>query len=314
MKEQHLATRRAAGLFDFSFMSLCEIAGSGALALIERIQTRSIARLEPGQIIYTLLLREDAAVFIDATLWRHADGKWWLFTGRRSDLAWIVQRAAGFDVRIRDRSGEFTILALQGPASGRALARLIGEPPVRGLRYFRFLETRLGKIGRLGFSGELGYEILLPAGEAGAVRRALNLPDCGFDAANSLRIESGFVLFEREITGGETPFELGLDRLVNLDGRDFIGKQAFTALHRSPPARRLAGLEISGRTASPLLPLARVTSECHSPIFRRRVGLGFAPSEVHCGDLARLADGRLARIVRLPFYDPGRSLPRTAPL
>ena len=83
MKAQHLATRRSAGLFDFSFMSLCEIAGHGAAALLERLQTRAIARLAPGQIAYTLLLREDASVFIDATVWRHADGRWWLFTGRR---------------------------------------------------------------------------------------------------------------------------------------------------------------------------------------------------------------------------------------
>ena len=314
MEEQHLATRRSAGLFDFSFMSLCEVSGAGAREFLERLQTRSLARLEPGQIVYTLLLREDAAVFIDATLWLHDDGRWWLFTGRPSDLAWIAQHAAGFDVRIRERSGEFSILALQGPASARALAQLIGEPAVRGLRYFRFLETNLGKIGRLGFSGELGYEILLPAGEAGAVRKALSVPDCSFDAANSLRIESGYVLFDREITGHENPLELGLERLVDLDGRDFIGKQAFTALRRSPPARRLAGLEISDRDASPLLPLARATSECDSPIFRRRIGLGFAASDTAIGSNARLPDGRLCTVARLPFYDPGRRLPRAAPL
>ena len=314
MQEQHLATRRSAGLFDFSFMSLCEITGSGAREFLERLQTRSLARLEPGQIIYTLVLREDAAVFIDATLWLHDDGRWWLFTGRRSDPAWIVQHTAGFDARVRDRSGEFSVLALQGPASGRILSRLIGTNAVLALEYFHFTKHDSMIVARLGYSGELGYEVLLPAADAGAVRKALDVPECSFDTANSLRIESGYVLFDREIIGHENPFELGLERLVNLDGRDFIGRQAFAVLRRSPPARRLAGLEISDRNASPLLPLARVTSECDSPIFRRHVALGFAPSEVHCGDLARLADGRLARIVRLPFYDPGRRMPRAAPL
>ncbi len=121
----HLATRRAMGLFDFSFMSLCEITGGGALAFLERLQTRSIAALEPGRIAYTLLLRDDGSVIIDATLWRHADGEWWLFTGRRSDVAWIAALAAGFDVRIRDRSAEFAVLALQGPSTPEEFVALV---------------------------------------------------------------------------------------------------------------------------------------------------------------------------------------------
>lgn len=321
MTAQHLATRRAVGLFDFSFMSLCEIAGSGAVAFLERLQTRSIAVLEPGQIVYTLLLREDAAVFIDATLWRLVDGRWWLFTGRRRDAAWIVERAAGFDVRIRDRSGEFAVLALQGPASGCALAQFVGEPLVRGLRYFRFREANFAgagiHVGRLGFSGELGYEMLLSPGEASVARNGLvgqGIAECSFEAADSLRIEAGYVLFDHEISGPETPLELGLERLVDLDGRDFIGRQAFTALRRTPPARRLVGLEISERPASPLLPLARVTSECDSPIFQRRIGLGFTHPGNSYGSTVRLADGRLARVARLPFYDPGRHLPHVTPL
>jgi aminomethyltransferase len=305
---EHLATRRALGLFDFSFMSLCEIVGSGALAFLDRLQTRSIAALEPGRIAYTLLLRDDGSVVIDATLWRHADGEWWLFTGRRSDVAWIAARAAGFDVRIRDRSAEFAVLALQGPSSGRALARLIGEQPVRGLRYFRFLETHLGNIrshvGRLGFSGELGYEIAVPASEASAARKEmlrLGAVECSFEAADSLRIESGYVLFDREIDGWANPRELGLERLVSAPRARF------------PLSRRLVGLEISERTASALLPLARVTSECDSPLLGRRIGLGFANSQESVGSTVRLADGRLACIARLPFYDPGRHLPRAAP-
>jgi aminomethyltransferase len=303
MKE-HLATRRALGLFDFSFMSLCEIAGGGALAFLERLQTRSIAALEPGRIVYTLLLHDDGSVFIDATLWRHADGEWWLFTGRRSDVAWIAARAAGFDVRIRDRSGEFAVLALQGPTSGGALARFAGTELVRSLRYFHFVRHGGTVIGRLGFSGELGYEIVLPSSEAAAARKEmlrLGAVECSFEAADSLRIESGYVLFDREIDGRANPRELGLERLVSAPRARF------------PLSRRLVGLEISERTASALLPLARVTSECDSPVLGRRIGLGFANTQDPVGSTVRLADGRHARIVRLPFYDPGRRLPRAAP-
>jgi glycine cleavage system T protein (aminomethyltransferase) len=319
--QQHLATRRAAGLFDFSFMSLIEIDGTGARAFLEYLQTRSIAALEPGRIVYTLLLHDDASVFIDATLWKHADDCWWLFAGRRTDIDTIQPRARSFDVRVRERSDEFAVLALQGPSSGRTLAKLAGEAIVRELRYFRFIETRLegvrSSVGRLGYSGELGYEIVVPAAEATSLGSALldlGVAECGFDAANSLRIESGYLLFDREVTGGENPLELGLERLVEVDGRDFIGKRTFAALRRAPQERLLVGLEIIDRVASPLLPVARPTSECESPIFRRRIALRFAPQTLSIGSLVRLPDGRLARTARLPFYDPSRRLPRGAPL
>ena len=120
--DQHLASRRTACLFDFSFMSLIEVDGIAARAFLDYVQTRSLAALEAGRIVYALLLDEEATVFIDATLWKHADGRWWLFTGRRTDVDAVQVRARGFDVRVRERSDEFAVLALQGPTSGRMLA------------------------------------------------------------------------------------------------------------------------------------------------------------------------------------------------
>jgi aminomethyltransferase len=319
--EQHLATRRTAGLFDFSFMSLIEVEGDAAMPFLARLQTRSLASRAIASITYTLLLNEDASVFIDATLWKHAEDKWWLFTGRRSDVPALRAHAAGFDVRMRDRSTEFAVLALQGPASGRMLARLGGESLVRDLRYFQFGEACLGGIrgivARVGYSGELGYEIVVPKADATAMHSSLlaaGAAACQFDAANSLRIECGYVLFDREITGRENPLQLRLERLVDVNEPHFRGRSAFIASRRSPCAEVLVGLEISDRTASPLLPAARATSECDSPIFRRRIGLGFAPPDQTAGSLVRLADGRLARTARLPFYDPPRRLPRGTPL
>jgi glycine cleavage system T protein (aminomethyltransferase) len=318
--EQHLATRRKAGLFDFSFMSLVEIDGPGAYAFVDRLQTRSVASLEPGRIVYTLLLNDDATVFVDATLWRF-DDRWWIFTGRRSDVDAIVAQAADFEVDVRDRSGELVVLALQGPASGSILAHMAGETLARNLRYFRFADARVSGVdcivGRLGYSGELGYELLAPAEHAQRLRDALidrGVAVCGFDAANSLRIESGYVLFDREITGRESPLDLGLERLVDRAGRGFCGRAAFDSLHRAPLEWRLVGLAIADRATSSQLPVARVTSECDSPNLERRIALGFAPASLGAGDRVRLIDGRLATIARLPLYDPGRRLPRGDPL
>jgi len=290
---EHLATRRAAGLFDFSFMGLYEFPDKSAL---QRLQTRNLDALAPGQVAYTLLLKDDGAVLIDATVWYLGAQRFWLFTGRRSAYGG------------RDRSGEYAILALQGPASGRILAKLIGADAVRGLRYFHFLQKDNLIVARLGFSGELGYELLVRVSEAPALRQKLldagrgdGLRECGWVAADSLRIEAGFVLFDREIDGRANPRELGLERLVDT-GKSF------------EVTRHLVGLEILDEPGRGDLPAAQVTSECFSPTLGKTLALGFANPQISTGSAVRLLDGRIARIATVPFYDPDRRRPRAAPL
>jgi glycine cleavage system aminomethyltransferase T len=288
---EHLATRRAAGLFDFSFMGLYELPDKSAL---QRLQTRNLDALAPGQVAYTLLLKDDGAVLIDATVWYLGAERFWLFTGRRSAYGG------------RDRSGEYAILALQGPASGRILAKLIGVDAVRALRYFHFLQKDNLIVARLGFSGELGYELLVHAPDAPALRQKLfdagrrdGLRECGWAAADSLRIEAGYVLFDREIDGRANPSELGLERLA---GKTFDVR------------KKLVGLETLDEPGRADLPAATVTSECFSPTLGKTIALGFAHRESNPGSLVRLADGRIARVATLPFYDPERRRPRAAPL
>lgn len=289
--DEHLATRASAGLFDFSFMGLYEFHGKSEL---QALQTRNLDAIAPGRIAYTLLLKDDGAVLIDATVWCLDTDRYWLFTGRRG--------AYGGD----DASGAFAILALQGPASGRILARLVGKDAVLSLRYFQIFESKDLMIGRIGYSGELGYEILIPAAEAKAFRGRLldiggsdALRECGWAAADSLRIESGYVLFDREIDGRANPRELGLDRL---------------AKGNFPLRRKLVGLEIADGPARADLPEAQATSECLSPTFGKRVALGFVAPGVDKGSAVRLDDGRFARVAALPFYDPERRRPRGDPI
>ncbi|HWJ01163.1 MAG TPA: aminomethyltransferase family protein [Burkholderiales bacterium] len=292
--DEHLATRRAAGLFDFSFMGLYEFIGTSDL---QQLQTRRLADLEKRQIAYTLLLKPDGAVLIDATVWNLGEERFWLFAGRRAAYGG------------RDRSGELAILALQGPASGRILARLIGSDAVCSLRYFHFCENEGLTVGRIGYSGELGYELLVPAADAARLKQDIleegkneGLCECGWAAADSLRIEAGYVLFDREIDGRANPRELGLERLAP-------GRKDFEV------RRRLVGLDIAAAPAPAALPAARVTSECFSPLMEKRIALGFAPPQsLRAGSVLRLEDGRLARAVPLPFYDAERRRPRADPL
>lgn len=289
--DEHLATRRAVGLFDFSFMALYEFSGLEAL---RGLQTRDLRKIKPGQIAYALLLKEDGAVLIDATVWRLDAGRFWLFTGKPIPAPGL------------DRSGEHAILALQGPSSGAILAQLIGRDAVLGLKYFHFASHESITVARLGFSGELGYELLVPAGRAAALRRALldrGVPECGWEAANSLRIESGYVLFDREIDGHANPLELGLERLVN------NRKMGFEA------TRKLVGLEIFEGRAPADLPAAAITSECASPTTGKTIALAYVdPDSASPSSMVRVTDGRAARVTPLPFYDPERRRPRASVL
>ena len=286
--DEHLATRRAAGLFDFSFMGLYEFERAVPA------QTRDLAALEPGQIAYTLILKEDGAVRIDATVWRLDETRYWLFAGKRAAYGG------------RDRSGEYAILALQGPSSGWILARLIGPDAVARLRYWHFLEKDGLIVARIGYSGELGYELLVPAADAAALRSRLmqagqaeGLRECTWPAADSLRIEAGYVLFDREVDGLANPRELGLERLA--PGKSFDMK------------RKLVGLEIFDEAGSASLP-AEVTSECFSPTLGKTIALGFVSPAIGRGSAVRLPGGRVARVCALPFYDPERRRPRGSPL
>lgn len=284
--------RRGVGLFDFSFMGLYEFDAAGGL---QELQSRDLQRLEPGQIAYTLLLAAGGAVRIDATVWRIGPERHWLFAGKRAAYGG------------RDRSGEFAILALQGPASGVVLSRLVGRDAVASLRYFRFAQLQELIVARIGYSGELGYELLVPAAAAPALRARLlaagrpeGLRECGWACADSLRIEAGYVLFDREVDGEANPRELGLERLVD-------GPRTFAL------RRRLVGLEFVAGAGGAELPEAAVTSECFSPTFGKALGLGFVPPGLAPGAPVR-ANGRIARVASLPFYDSRRRRPRVDPL
>ena len=321
---EHCATRSAAGLYDFSFMGLYEVVGPDARQYLERVQTRNLARLAQGKLQYTLLLREDGSTFNDATIWCHAPEHYWLFTGRRSDYAWLLQHRHDDAAQLKDRSGEYAVLAVQGPRSAEILQHEL-TVPLRELPYFSFMREDVAGVpawvGRLGYSGELGYEIIVPAVAGVPVWQKLlttgtgaALCECGFEAANSLRVESGYILFSAELTVAPDPFELGLSRLVN--GGNFIGAAALRRRRRLAPQRRLGGIiPLDGLRGGRVgLPSAQVTSEAYAPTLARPLALGFIEVDGAApGSLIRLTDGRLAHSARLPFYDPGRVLPRQPP-
>ena len=325
---EHLATRRAGGMFDFSFMQCAELAGSRALECVEALQTRRLVALAAGRIAYTLLLRDDGTVLDDATVWRFAHDRFAVFTGRRADHAAIEDFAAGFGIAVAPAAG-CAVIAIQGAISRRTIERALREIDIAALPYYGFCVARFAgtdcSIARLGYSGETGYEIVIAEAAAAALWEALlaagahaGLVECGFDAANSLRIEAGHILFTRELAAPVTPFELGLGRLVDFHGRDFVGASRLRQSRWDGPERRLVGLLPAGEAPSGTqVPheldegTAAMTSDCFSPVFERRIGIGFAArADVRPGSRVELAGGGRAVVARLPFYDPAKALAR----
>ncbi len=323
---EHRATRTRAGLFDFSFMGAWDFNGAAGCAALARMQTRNLRALPVGRIAYSLLLDEHGAVVIDATVWRLGADAYRLFTGRPSDAARIARLCATFGVQPADRCGADAVIALQGPASAAVLARIIGRAAVEALPYFGFIDAVAGghavRIGRLGYSGELGYELLVERARGQALWELLQaagedagIAECGFEAADTLRIESGYVLFTHELAANATPRELGLERLVDASHGPFVGREALRRARFSPPARRLVGLELgaSGAPSYAVRRRAALTSACVSPTFGAAIGMGFVEPSVATGGVAYTDDGRRAIVRRLPFYDAPRRRPRAKP-
>ena len=315
-----IAARSGCALFDFSFLARAKIEGRHARTVLEAFTGRSLAPLEPGKIRYALRVEPGGMVAADLTIWRTGEATYELMSGRHEDVRDLLNRSAS-DSRVADLSASTTVLALQGPASLRALHDLGDLRAVAGLQYFGFCETSLAgvpcAIGRLGYTGEQGFEIILAREHRARLwtEFARRASPAGFAAADILRIEAGFVLFTNEFAIPVSPSEAGL-------GRFFDGTEAAY----SPPVRLVcfrAASDMKSCLWRPRSDLTRpdragviaVTSACESVAANGVLGLGYvakgdASGEGSLRDPAEFFHD--VHLVSLPFYDARKRRPRQA--
>jgi aminomethyltransferase len=261
-EHEYTAIRNACALIDVSPLFKYLVTGRDAARLVDRIITRDVSKLSAGQVFYTPWCDEHGKVIDDGTVSRLAEQAF-RWTAADPSLRWFRRNAAGLDVSVDDISGRTAALALQGPASAALLGEVAGAD-IAGLKYFRVTGGRIAgvevDISRTGYTGDLGYEIWIPADRAVRVWDALmdagrrfGIMPAGLLALDVARIEAGLLLIDVDFFSSRkalipshayTPFEMGLGRLVSLDKHRFIGQQALRALHRREPARRIAGIEI----------------------------------------------------------------------
>lgn len=326
LREEHLAVRRNAGLFDVSHMGEIEIRGKDAELFCQYLTTNDVRTVKEFQAQYTLFCNPEGGVVDDVILYKFSQEKY-LFcvnaSNTQKDHEWIVGARDNFDVEIEDRSAQYSQIALQGPRSEEILSKCLSSG-MSALRRFHFLPfTWKGMeliIARTGYTGEDGFEIFLPweggpvlwegLTEAGS---GFGIKPCGLGARDTLRIEMGYSLYGHEISDEINPFEAGLGRYVKTEAGDFIGRDALRGVLAGGPVHSIYGFEMTDRG----IPregysvfkdgkhIGRVTSGTLSPSLEKSIGMGYLKSGVALGDSIQIEirnTFREARVVNIPFY------------
>ena len=328
--EEHHSVRRAAGMFDVSHMCVIDLHGPGVRVFLRWLLANDIGKLQrPGKALYSCMLAESGGVIDDLIVYFMAED-WFRVVvnagSRDKDLAWMRACAAdrGAELDIIERS-DLAMIAVQGPAARERVAALL-DPADRGpaLALEPFYGRGCGTwfVARTGYTGEDGFEIMLPAPEAVPVWRALQAAEvvcCGLGARDTLRLEAGMNLYGNDMDGSTNPLESGLAWTVAFDppDRDFVGRRALEALRTAGVPMKLVGLVLEDRgvlrghqkVSAADIGDGEVTSGTWSPSLQRSIAFARVPSATGGAVQVEMRGKWLpARVVRLPFLRHGRIL------
>jgi aminomethyltransferase len=318
-------------LWDVSVERNVELAGRDGLKLAELLTPRDLSKCRVGEGRYVLLTDEAGGIVNDPVLLRLEENRFWLACADSDVLLWAkgVARGAGLDVEVREL--DVAPLQVQGPKSRELVAKLFGDW-VSGLKYYEFRKTELKGIPlivtRTGWTGELGYELYLLDPARGvelwnlvmqAGKRYQIAPSGPSDIR---RIEAGILNYGIDMTLDSNPYEVGLERLVNLDkAAEFIGRDALRKISQQRISRKLVGLEITGAkmemnmTRYPVKSGGFVTSCVYSPRLKKNIGYAMVPAEYSAPGtrLKVQAPGgtRSALVVPMPFIDPKKAIAKS---
>ncbi|HXE44095.1 MAG TPA: glycine cleavage system aminomethyltransferase GcvT [Conexibacter sp.] len=289
VREEHLAVRERAGMFDVSHMGEVETRGPDALAFLQRMLSNDVAAIPLGGAQYTVLCREDGGVLDDLFTYRLADDRFLTVTNAANharDIAWLRAHAGGFDVELVDRLDDYAMLAVQGPAARGLLAPLVdGELPAR----FHTAELRVAGVPALvcgtGYTGEDGAELLCGPADAGAIWDALlaaGVAPAGLAARDTLRLEACYHLYGNDLMESRGPIEAGLGWCCK-EATGFVGSEAVAAVRASGPAERLVPFAFTGpgipRQGNAVVGGGEVTSGTLSPCLGVGVGMAYVPAD-----------------------------------
>lgn len=328
--DEHLNTRRNVGVQDLSTMGKMDIKGPEAEALVNHVIVNDAAAMKPGQVRYSTVCREDGGVMDDLTVFRLGPEHFMLVTGsvnRLKMLPWLLHHAQGRKAYVTDITAAVAFPTIQGPRSRELLKALVEDADLDGLKRWSFTSGRVGGtkvlISRTGVTGELGFEMFVPADEATAVWDALMRAGAGFGlkpygvlAMFTLGLEKAYPAHSIDMDETRTPFHVGLDRWIKFDKGEFVGREALLKVRDTGIDERWTGLILDGD--KPAATDARVLADGEDAGVVTYSDHGYSLGKVLATAHLRLPftsvgteldidiDGKATRavVVPMPFFDP----------
>lgn len=325
--EEHHSVRRHAGLFDVSHMTVVDLRGPGTLSYLRHLLANDIDRVTAtvGKALYSCMLNEQGGVIDDLIAYYQGPEQARLVVNastREKDLAWLEAQRGDFELALNERA-DLAMIAIQGPkareiAHGQLSATL--AEAASALKRFQSCVEGEWMVARTGYTGEDGYEVILPGSEAPALWKALigdGAAPCGLGARDTLRLEAGMNLYGNDMDESISPLEANLAWTVAFEpaGRDFVGRAALVAQRDAGVAQKLVGLVLEGRGVlrshqrlfSEGEAVGEITSGGFSPTLQGSIAFARVPSGMGERCEVEIRD-RLhpARVVSMPFVRNGK--------
>lgn len=326
--QEHHAVRRSCGVFDVSHMGVVDLTGQDVIGLLRWILACDSGRLTDGASQYGLMLSERGGVAEDLIIYRLQQNHFFLVINagnREKDLSWLRIHAPAYRVTVTERT-DLAILAVQGPEAAKRLESVLPlaqAARAASLPGFHFFEENGWRITRTGYTGEDGFELILPVTQAGNTWDRLlkaGVVPAGLGARDTLRLEAGMNLHGRDMNDKTNPLERGLGWTIAWDPetRPFVGRQAIEPTRHDPELKKRIGLILTEKGVlrdhqivyRQREAVGEITSGGYSPTLEAGIALAVVASHVKPGDACEVdVRGRMlaARAVRPPFVRMGAS-------
>ena len=304
--EEHHAVRQNAGMFDVSHMTIVDIQGNDAKAFLRHLVINDVAKLTvAGKALYTGMLNEEAGVIDDLIIYFFSETNYRLVVNsatREKDLAWMNQQATGFELTITERP-EFGMIAIQGPQAKAKVAQLLTSEQLETIEGMKpFFGVQVGElfIATTGYTGEDGYEIIVPNNSAEAFWQKLidiDVAPCGLGARDTLRLEAGMNLYGLDMDETVSPLAANMAWTISWEPseRNFIGRETLTAQKASGTQPKLVGLVLSDKgvlrshqVVVTEFGKGEITSGSFSPTLGHSIALARVPRNVKIGDIVQV--------------------------
>ncbi len=326
--DEHKCVRNSVGMFDVSHMGEFEVKGKDALHLVQTVTTNDASKLADGKVQYSSMCYPDGGI-VDDLLVYHLGERFMLVVNAANiekDFQWIQSNSHDLDVEVRNRSDEYSLLAIQGPNSMATLQKLTNVD-LAAIPYYSFVRGTLADtdmiISRTGYTGELGYEIYFESSVSLAENvwtsimnagKEFAIQPVGLGARDTLRLEMGFCLYGNDIDRTTNPLEAGLGWITKIDKGNFLGRDTLIKFKQEGLKRKLVGFTLQEEKAFPRhgydicsngTVVGQVTSGTVSPVLEQGIGMGYVSAGLaEPGKTITIAlrnKNAEARIVKVPF-------------